>query len=249
MHNKLQAKFVEIDLMQQQSDNLLAPGSLKTPLEAQIALQASDDDSDTHAIQLHEVPQLTRKKSRYDEEEQKRSKSTAPTNAALTQMLNDQLQFKFEHRKRKLSPGKLLIRHNERIERSEKLKQKLTNDRQQMIEKARSRQSVVQERYVKDLEARRRALQDKLEAAQSRKEVNLASIQEKANVQIQRIEDTIYLNKLTRQNQLLDLESKMNETEQRRKEILDRKVQALKQQHEVVDQKMRAMEEENQSKL
>jgi hypothetical protein len=66
-----------------------------------------------------EMPALSRKHSRYDEEE-KRSKSTAPMNAALTQVL-DQIQRKFES-KRKLSPSQVLIRHNERMERSQKLK-------------------------------------------------------------------------------------------------------------------------------
>lgn len=65
-------------------------------------------------------PSLVRKISRFDEEE-KRSKSTAPVNAALTQVL-DQIHKKFESKQRKLSPAKLLIKHNERMERAEKLK-------------------------------------------------------------------------------------------------------------------------------
>jgi hypothetical protein len=36
------------------------------------------------------------------------------------------------------------------------------------------------------------------------------------------------MNKLTKQNLQLDLEMKMNETEERRKQILERKVSALK---------------------
>lgn len=67
-----------------------------------------------------EPPTLVRKISRYNDEEEKRSKSTAPVNAALTQVL-DQIQLKFEQ-KRKLSPSQLLIRHNERMERAQKLK-------------------------------------------------------------------------------------------------------------------------------
>lgn len=41
----------------------------------------------------------------------------------------------------------------------------------------------------------------------------------------------------------------MNETEERRKQIIASKVQALQHKHEVVDNKLRQLEEENQSKM
>lgn len=53
------------------------------------------------------------------DDDDKRSKSTAPVNAALTQMLN-QIQKKLEEKERRLSPSLLLKRHNERMEKAEK---------------------------------------------------------------------------------------------------------------------------------
>jgi hypothetical protein len=41
----------------------------------------------------------------------------------------------------------------------------------------------------------------------------------------------------------------MNETEERRKKILNKKVSALKQQHEAADHKRRELDEENQRTL
>lgn len=41
-----------------------------------------------------------------------------------------------------------------------------------------------------------------------------------AKVQSQRIEETKYLNKMTRENKIMDLEAKMFETEERRNQIL-----------------------------
>lgn len=103
------------------------------------------------------------------------------------------------------------------MERAEKLKQQLTLNRLQLFEKVRSRQLSAREKLLKDLENRRRNLQAKLEVAQSRKENTILNVQQRANAQIQRMEDTIYINKLTKQNFQLDLESRMNETEERRK--------------------------------
>jgi|APGre2960657423_1045063.scaffolds.fasta_scaffold201636_1 hypothetical protein len=57
------------------------------------------------------------------------------------------------------------------------------------------------------------------------------------------------MNKLTKQNLQLDLEMKMNETEERRKQILERKVSALKLQHQAADHKRKELSEETRSKL
>jgi len=57
------------------------------------------------------------------------------------------------------------------------------------------------------------------------------------------------MNKLTKQNLQLDLEMKMNETSERRKQILERKVSALKQQHQAADHKRKELSEETRSKL
>lgn len=57
------------------------------------------------------------------------------------------------------------------------------------------------------------------------------------------------MNKLTKQNLQLDLEMKMNETEERRRQILERKVSVLKQQHEAADHRRKELSEETRSKL
>ena len=52
----------------------------------------------------------------------------------------------------------------------------------------------------------------------------LSHIQMTAKAQSQRIEETKFLNKLTRENKMMDLEARMFETEERRTQILAQKV-------------------------
>jgi len=80
-----------------------------------------------------------------------------------------------------------------------------------MFEKARSRREQVQEKMLKELENRRQTLQQKLEVAQTRKQIELQNVQQRAVEQNQRIEDTMFINKLTKENQKLDLDEKMSE--------------------------------------
>ena len=63
------------------------------------------------------------------------------------------------------------------------------------------------------------------------------------------MQETNLIYKLTKQNEQLDLESRMTETEERRKMILEKKVTALKQIHEAGNSKRRDMSEESRSKL
>ena len=47
----------------------------------------------------------------------------------------------------------------------------------------------------------------------------------------------------------MDLQERMNDTEERRKQILNKKVTALKQQHEAADHKRRELGEETQRNM
>lgn len=59
----------------------------------------------------------------------------------------------------------------------------------------------------------------------------------------------MFINKLTKENQKLDLDEKMSETEERRRQILNSRVTALKQQNQAADNKRLQLDEENQSRL
>lgn len=76
MHNQKSAKLVEIDLTIESS-----PSPISTRAEV-VDLSMLEEQSPPVSM-LTDLPNLIRKKSLYEEEE-KRSKSTAPVNAALT---------------------------------------------------------------------------------------------------------------------------------------------------------------------
>lgn len=84
-----------------------------------------------------------------------------------------------------------------------------------------------------------------MEVAKTRKQIELQNVQQRAVEQNQRIEDTMFINKLTKENQKLDLDEKMSETEERRRQILNSRVTALKQQREAADYKRLQLDEEN----
>ena len=53
-------------------------------------------------------------------------------------------------------------------------------------------------------------------------------IKTRARAENQRMQETNFIYKMTKQNEQLDLESRMTETEERLKQILEKKVTALK---------------------
>ena len=67
-----------------------------------------------------------------------------------------------------------------------------------MLDKFKTRQDKARERLLKDLENRRQNLQFKLKVAQERKEHKIYDVQQRANTQNQRFEETNFMNKLTK---------------------------------------------------
>lgn len=70
---------------------------------------------------------------------------------------------------------------------------------------------------------------------------------EKAKAENMKFEETNYINKMTKMNQLLDLDNKMSETEERRLQNLQfaiNKIRAIGQKREAVDKKRRELSEE-----
>jgi hypothetical protein len=102
-------KFVEIDLQhsKMQPASMLEKEMRRQENLAHIQIGASDGP------QL----QLVRKKSSYaDHMDDKRSKSTTHKQNAVLPQVIDHLEFKFPHKNRdRLSPGQLLIKHQERM--------------------------------------------------------------------------------------------------------------------------------------
>ena len=80
---------------------------------------------DESAFEPLQQPTLTKRKSRYCDEEgdyyQNRSKSTAPVNAPIAQVF-EQIQVRMQQNKRRLSPGKLLIKHTQKMAKAEQVR-------------------------------------------------------------------------------------------------------------------------------
>ena len=71
------------------------------------------------------------------------------------------------------------------------------------------------------LAERKAKLQDKLEQAVERRETEIQSLKNKAKQEIQKIDETNYIVKMTMNNMKLDIELKMNETQERRNQIIE----------------------------
>ena len=66
------------------------------------------------------------------------------------------------------------------------------------------------------VELKKAKLQDKLEQAEERRESEIQQLKNKAKQEIQKIDETNYIMKLTMNNMKLDFDNKMNETQERR---------------------------------
>ena len=71
------------------------------------------------------------------------------------------------------------------------------------------------------LEEKKAKLYDKLEQAEERREFEIQSLKNKAKQELQKIDETNYIKRMTVNNMKLDLDIKMNETLERRNQILE----------------------------
>ena len=71
-------------------------------------------------------------------------------------------------------------------------------------------------------------IREKQEHAAERKQAELQSVVEKAKAENVKFEETNYINKMTKINQLLDLDNKMSETEERRLKVLQYAVDKIR---------------------
>ena len=129
----------------------------------------------------------------------KRSKSEAPSNNAISDVLY-QVHLKLINRSRKLSPDKVLAKQMERQQKAEHLRAKIESSRQEWAKKVKQRQQLARARFNEERERKRVSLQDKLEQAARKKEAELQNVVEKAKAENLKAEETNFFNRLTKEN-------------------------------------------------
>ena len=181
----------------------------------------------------------------------KRSKSEAPSNNAISDVLY-QVHLKLINRSRKLSPDKVLAKQMERQQKAEHLRAKIESSRQEWAKKVKQRQQLARARFNEERERKRVSLQDKLEQAARKKEAELQNVVEKAKAENLKAEETNFFNRLTKENQQLDLDNKLNEYEERRKQQQQRDLEKIREQgqrREAADKRRQELNEELKSKI
>ncbi len=83
------------------------------------------------------------------------------------------------------------------------------------------RQQIAKQRWKELLAEKKRAFYDKLEQAEERRETEIEILRNKAKQELQKIDETNYIVKMTVNNMKLDINNKMSETLERRNQILE----------------------------
>ncbi len=105
--------------------------------------------------------------------------------------------------------------------KAEELRAQIESSKKKWYEKIRIRQQIARERWKELLAERKARLYDKLEQAEERRETEIQTLKNKAKQEIQKIDETNYIVKMTMNNMKLDLNLKMNETKERRNQIME----------------------------
>ena len=70
-------------------------------------------------------------------------------------------------------------------------------------------------------------MNNKLEQAEERRESEIQTLKKKAKQEIQKIDETNYIVKMTMSNMKLDLDLKMNETQERKTQIMEEHIKKI----------------------
>lgn len=131
------------------------------------------------------------------------------------------------------SPGKLLQKHLERQQRAEMLRAQIVKNRREQMEKIRTRQQDTKTRHDRMQQAKRtkrEKLHDKIEHARENRNMELTNIKQRAQMDLQSVEDIKYIMRMTTNNLQLDINNKLNETEERRNHLLQEQMKKLEDQ-------------------
>ncbi|CDW90779.1 UNKNOWN [Stylonychia lemnae] len=155
----------------------------------------------------------------------KRSRSETPDKMSATEvLLRAHKKLAAQAEKRKQSPHKILEKHQQRQKKAEELRSLIEQSKKNWYEKIRIRQQIARKKWQELLAERKAKLQDKLEQAEERRESELQSLINKAKQEIQKIDETNYIVKMTMNNMKLDLNLKMNETQERRNQYMEEQI-------------------------
>lgn len=118
--------------------------------------------------------------------------------------------------RRKESPAKILEKTLQRQKKAEEVRIQIENTKKKWYDKIRKRQEIAKHKWKELLAQRRRALNEKLEQAEERRETEIELTRNKAKQENVKIEETNYIVRMTMNNMKLDINNKMSETLERR---------------------------------
>lgn len=128
------------------------------------------------------------------------------------------------------SPSKLLQKHLARQQKAEMLRAQIVQNRRAQLEKIRTRQKDTKTRHDRMQQAKRTKLHDKIEHARENRNIELTNIKQRAQMDLQSVEDIKYIMRMTTNNLQLDINNKLNETEERRNQLLQEQMRKLEDQ-------------------
>ena len=121
--------------------------------------------------------------------------------------------------KRNATPTKILQKHLERQQKAEMLRAQIVQNRQKQLEKIKARQLDNKSRLDRMQQEKRTKLNDKIEHARENRNIELTNIKQRAQMDLQSVEDIKYIVRMMQNNLQLDINNKLNETEERRNQI------------------------------
>ena len=90
-----------------------------------------------------------------------------------------------------------------------------------MYDKIRIRQLVIKERWKDMLAEKRAKYEEKLEQAEERREREIINLKNKASEELKKIDETMFIKKMNMNNLKIEMDSKMNETAERKQQLLE----------------------------
>ena len=139
-------------------------------------------------------------------------------------MTATEVLFRAHHKiqmRQRESPAKLMEHLQQRQKKAEEIRTQIENTKKKWYNKIKNRQEVAKQKWKEILAQRKQALQDKLEQAEERRETEIENLRNKAKQEIQKIDETNFIVKMTMNNMKLDYNLKMSETQERRNQIME----------------------------
>ena len=110
------------------------------------------------------------------------------------------------------------------------LRAQIEQNRRQQLEKIRARQQGLRMRQEEIKQEKLMRLNERIDHAREIRNLGLTQIKQKAQMEIENVEDVKYINRMNQNNLILDINNKLNENEERRNMIIKEQMKRLEEQ-------------------